>query len=57
MGFWDAENGKNLLMHRAGNILIFCGAFSADSKLLATGCHDGRVRVWSVPELLKAVKN
>ena len=38
-----AETPRKTLAHPA---IVACVSFSPDGKLVATGCHDGKVRIW-----------
>jgi serine/threonine protein kinase/WD40 repeat protein len=45
---WDATSGKPLGPPLPHGGTVFAVAFSPDGKLLLTGCHDRRARLWDV---------
>src|SRR5262249_25015899 len=42
----DVETGRDILSLTGGQVGVSGAAFSADGRLLATGCYDGTVNVW-----------
>jgi WD40 repeat protein len=50
---WNPETGKAGARLEAHTDWVQCLAFSADGKLLASGGHDGVVRLWDVTQAKK----
>jgi WD40 repeat protein len=51
---WNLDTNRQIgppLQHQDS---VFCAAFSADGKLLSTGCHDTNAYVWDIHAILKA---
>jgi WD40 repeat protein len=51
---WDVDSRKELVAFRAHSKGLYCLAFSADSKQLATGGYDSLVKVWNLEKILTA---
>jgi len=47
---WDAETGEPIARRPVETLRIYRLEFSPSDRLLAGACHDGAVRVWSVPD-------
>jgi WD40 repeat protein len=45
---WDAATGREIRRLDGFGLAVLSLAFSPDSRLLATGGHDGTILVWDV---------
>jgi RNA polymerase sigma factor (sigma-70 family) len=45
---WDAATGKELKLFEGHRDHVFCAAFSADGRMLATGSRDKTIRLWEI---------
>ena len=48
IAFWDTDTGKELQILRGHSDIVSALAVSPDEKWLASGSHDGTVKVWSM---------
>ena len=46
MLLWEAGTGRDFLAIQAHPSAVACLGWRSDSKLLATGCEDGQIRLW-----------
>lgn len=46
--FWDANTGERTASSEASMVMIFCLAYSADCKTLASVCHGPTITLWDV---------
>ena len=55
--FWDLHTGQLLRQCPQGSSHTFSLAISSDHQLLATGSHDGLLRVWKLDDLSEVAVN
>jgi WD40 repeat protein len=53
MRLWNLENGEPISSPIQSDNGVHCVSFSADGKLLATGCCDGNAYTWDVSAIVK----
>jgi len=53
---WDLENNRSIglpLHHHVNAIAVNCISFSADGKLLVTGCGDNNAYAWDISTIIR----
>ena len=54
---WDTKTGKLILPLPESSGTIWCMAFTADAKKLAVSRSNGKLRIWNLPAIRKAVSD